>query len=130
MQGNGRYSVARRLLAATLSLVLVLSSMIGAHAHAMHDAHHHEHGVHLLVDGVPEPSVSAADDEAKDNPNPGAKHTSCADLLCHGGFAILSGQADRQYLERRSIALVPRNETSSGSRQSSLDRPPRLSILV
>jgi hypothetical protein len=96
----------------------------------VHDAHHHEHGVHLLVDGAPELSVSAADDQAKDNPNSGAKHTSCADLLCHGGFAILSGQADRQYLERRSIALVPRNETSSGSRQSSLDRPPRLSILV
>jgi hypothetical protein len=130
MQGHKRYGVARRLLAATLSFVLILSSMIGAHAHAAHDARYHDHSAHVMLDNAPDPTANTADDHMSDGARTGAEHTSCADLHCHGGFAILSGQADRQYRETRSVAMIPRDVSSSGCRQSSLDRPPRLSVHV
>lgn len=132
MQGYGRYSVSRRLLAATLSLVLVLASMVGAYAHAAHGAQHDDHGVHAAFDEAPDTAtVGSADDEnATDRPISDAKHASCGDLLCHGGFAILNGQVDRQHHYERSLTLIHRNDTKYGSSQSSLDRPPRLSVLV
>lgn len=126
----GRYSVIRRLLAATLSLVLVLASIIGAYAHAAHGAHHDDHGVHVAHADGSEPIAVSKDAHAEDAPNTGAKHASCGDLVCHGGFAILTAQVDRHQPHRRSVAQIPRDDTKSGFSQSSLDRPPRRSVLV
>ena len=130
MQGYGRYSTTRRLLAATLSLVLVLASMIGAYAHAGHEAQHHDHSVHAVLDNSPESGGVADDGHGPESPNSAAKHPSCGDLLCHGGFAILTGHVDRERAHQRSVALIHRDDTRSGSGHSSLDRPPRVSVLV
>lgn len=130
MQGHGRYSVTRRLLAATLSLVLVFASMIGAHAHAAHDAQQHDHSMHVVIDDVHAPAIGADNDHAEDGLNTAAKHATCGDLLCHGGFAILTGQADREHLHKRSLAVIARDDTKTGSNQNSLDRPPRVLALV
>lgn len=112
-----------------LSLVLVLASTIGSYAHTAHGAHQHDHGVHALVGDAPT-TVVADDGHANVAPNTGAEHTSCGDLLCHGGFAILTGQVERHHLYQRSGAVIPRSDTRSGSGPSSLDRPPRHSVLV
>lgn len=130
MLGNGRYSVTRRLLAATLSLVLVLASLIGAHAHAGHHGHHHDHGVHGVLD-----DRSGVDHDADSAHGPGgtgsiAGQAVCGDLLCHGGFAILLEHFNRVHLHQHLIVLIPSDDARAGSERSSLDRPPRLSVLV
>lgn len=130
MQKHGRYSVTRRLLAATLSFVLVLASMIGAHAHAAHDTHQHDHGMHVGLDNAPETVVGGDNDHSKDGPNTADKHAICGDLLCHGGFAVLTGQVDHLHIYERSPHRAPRDDTKTGSSQNSLDRPPRVFALV
>lgn len=130
MQGYGRYSVTRRLLAATLSLVLVLASMIGAHAHAADHGHHNDHGVHGVSADSPEANDVADNGLGQKRPNSAANHASCGDLLCHGGFAILTGQIDCERTYHKAVNLFPCDDTRSGSGQWSLDRPPRVSVLV
>lgn len=130
MQGRRRYSVTKRLFAATLSFALMLASIVSAHAHAAHENCRHDHAIHVAPDEVHHAAVDAHDHHGNESPDVIAKHTSCGDLLCHGGVAILTGQIDNQHLHERSVVMIPRNEMRIGSGQSSLDRPPRVPALV
>lgn len=133
MQGNTRYGGMRRLLAATLSLVLVLASVIGAFAHTSHNHHHHAAQT-LDSDSALASAEGAGADLGNDHAPAGSKIGSekggCGDLLCHGGFAILSGQNLRFGFAGRSIHLLPLDYSGVGSGLPSLDRPPRAFVLA
>jgi hypothetical protein len=116
-----------RLISALATFVLLWTSAIGAHAHAVGHHHHHHpggHGTHKHA--LPGSAVAAPDDQNQSNgsqPCP-ADHIGCCDLMCHGGYAIL--QASSVLLTPVSPAVVPvLAEGAEGTHPPSLDRPPR-----
>ena len=100
----------RRLLAATVSLVLAVASTLGVAAHARDHAHHHDgaasqavhqlthHGDHA-AQHAGEEAVAAAEEDGRafaagaagpEAPKPKALYHDCMDFVCHGGIAILA----------------------------------------
>jgi hypothetical protein len=128
MQGLGRHGVTRRLLAAALSLVLVTASIIGAHAHVCHEAHH-QSASHVVFGGMS--AVGADHDEDSSGSLPGSvTHALCSDFLCHGGIAILVDVGQFERLAQRAPAAFPAEDLRVGSGPSTLDRPPKVSVIA
>ena len=128
MRALERYSVTRRLLAATLSLVLMITSLIWPLAHAGHHRDDRDHTHHALLLA---PHVAQVDvDGPHGGTSPSADHASCCGLLCHGGFLVLAGYTLPRRVDQMAIVPVPRDDRRHGSVQSSLDRPPRRAALA
>lgn len=131
MQGYGRQRVMPPLFAVGLSLVLIIASVIGAFAHAAHGAHHQGHGAHVGVESAAEFGGDFKKGHGPDHSETKAGHALCGDFFCHGGFAIVGQQGIRDRVSEPScITLRPRDDIVAGNDGSSLDRPPRDSILL
>jgi hypothetical protein len=110
----------RRLLAATLSLALVLASFLTVHSHAGHEP------VHDRFQSL------SADVEPGDHSDHGhsplpeeADHSGCLDLICHGGFAFLSAEGDQVVARPLAVQAPTPAVESGGSRIIAPDRPPK-----
>jgi hypothetical protein len=115
-----------RLISAVATFMLLWTSAISAHAHAVGHHHHHLGGHGMHKHALPGSVVASPDDQNQANgPQPcPADHIGCCDLMCHGGYAILqaSGVLDAPVKPRAEPVLTKRAE---GTHPPSLDRPPR-----
>ena len=121
-----------RSITAVMTLALVFASTVGAYAHAA--GHTHHASAHAVQSEHPDRSGSISD-EATDlhdehgMADPGKGHTNCCDTICHGGYAILGvGYAFSAPVNSRPATLVTARAT--GTRPSSLERPPRSPVLA
>lgn len=127
MMGHKQRAVLRRFLAAGLSLVLIVASVIGMQSHAGHNEHHHPgapaadiriaHVAELAADQAP-----TADGEY--GSTTGDNHGTCNDMVCHGGFAVLTVASDVAPF-RQAMCCLWADQTGRHTATLSLDRPPK-----
>jgi hypothetical protein len=127
----------RRLLAATLSLVLVAASIIGSYAHACHEGHHQhsslqhvghpEHG--SASEGGPNAETNAPHGHGLPSSS-GESHTFCSDFVCHCCMAILADASQSERIAQRKAVVIPPEDLRVGRGPFTLDRPPKASVIV
>ena len=125
-----QHRLAQRLVAAVMVFVLVLATSIGSFAHTFHD--HTPHYKHDAVSASQSECTSGgvlimcgtAGDQHKQH----AERAGCLDLMCHGGFAILSSLAIPFSPLVARASLRPVDYSGSGIPIDGLDRPPSRSI--
>ena len=139
MNSFRRHHIMQRLFAATVSMVLALASVIGAHGHAFaHNpgsAHGHHHpGMLEHISQVAQTIQTASDDLTTvdgdhQNTNDNS-HTGCTDFICHGGLAILASGCTALTFELRVENLSWISQVTSRRGVFSLDRPPKSFVLA
>jgi hypothetical protein len=85
-----------RMIAAALSLAVLVASVVGAAAHAReHGRHGHHHGAGSISTDADRGALYAPVAEyiellviGDDEPQPITQHAGCLDFICHGGVAV------------------------------------------
>jgi|SoiMethySBSTD1v2_1073268.scaffolds.fasta_scaffold85098_3 hypothetical protein len=85
-----------RMIAAALSLAVLVASVVGAAAHAREHGHHgHHHGAGSISSDADRGALYAPVAEyiellviVDDEPQPITQHAGCLDFICHGGVAV------------------------------------------
>ena len=137
MNGLRRHHALQRLIAATVSLALVLASVIGAHGHAIEHSHDSTHGHHhtgsieqvlQVAQAVQTASngLSAVDGDHQVD----TRHTGCTDFICHGGLAVLASGCPALTFELRDENLPWTSQVTSQQGVFSLERPPKFHVLA
>jgi hypothetical protein len=120
-----------------VSLVLAVSSIIGAGCHA--GVHHHQAGSHHHKIAASENSPKAdhlathsGDERAlfgagdANVPEPAHQHSGCMDFICHGGLAVLASATSWIVAGWPEKAVLPRDMQALVSvSPARLDRPPK-----
>ena len=122
-------SRTRRLLAVALSLVLMITSFMSMHAHAGHGIDHHavaKTDRHVTVAALAsDPFVST---DTGDHGTGGHDHGTCADMVCHGGIAVVAPVCVMVMPLRSSAAWTWISQSVGDACMSSLERPPRVLV--
>jgi hypothetical protein len=112
-------------------LALLLASVIGVHSHAFthsHQATGHAQHAHAGDSNAALPApVSHQHSHDHGSPGSGHDHSTCLDLVCHGGIAILAGDTSVAAFARESFRLEAARILYSTA-PGCLDRPPRPSF--
>ena len=134
MMGLERRAGLRRFLAAALSLVLIVASVIGVRSHAGHNEHHLSGGSSIdfplahAAGGLAEDQVLVADAEL--GGAAGHDHSTCTDMVCHGGFAILAVASGVASFDRQAVCWLWSDQTACRASTLTLDRPPKALVLA
>ncbi len=128
-----RHTRGKRLIARAMVLVLALVTVWGSSAFACHDSHHSAALEFAALHHADEGGMSAAHgsdtSEPSHTPNKSG-HPCCADLMCHGGVAIVAAGFSIALPAPNAEAFVILDQIREGLHLASLDRPPRATVQV
>ena len=132
MPTGRRHSGWTRLLAAVMSLALVLGSVIGMAAHATEHRHHHVagdsagHDHSVMHDDLGARAVGAAGCHAEQSQcSTHTGHADCGDLVCHGSWAFAASHDATSALTYARVTFSWVTHAIDGASAASLDRPPK-----
>jgi hypothetical protein len=119
-------------LRAMVALLLVLTSAFGSYAHAVcphSSASLQAHADHHASEAAVDAASGKAGEHQHHESQSGVEHASCCDALCHGSYAVLT-KVSPLPVHAGPVADTAIATIRSEPRTSSLERPPRTSLLA